>query len=258
MNQARCRLAWLALAGVATLGTLLTGLQSSAADSAAATNGTLPVILGPADGSAGRVGQVQVIAVGQTGAGAPALRLDGQPQKLEPLKFAPTWLSKPPRSAAAKKLTQAAASPLLRNRQDKTLWTTVVSLSPGEHALELDAAKTRLMCLASPSSTNAPSGWTLWYPHPSPTKPEEPIQCASCHDVKPGDTGSVIGRAKPPQSCFTCHNEVDLRLTHSHVLEPLANCLMCHDPHGSPRPKLLIDTREKLCTQCHEAGHSTN
>ena len=252
------RSAWVALVWAATVGTSMTGTRGWAADPDPGTNVALPVILWPADGCAVRVGTVQVVTVGRAGAGTPELRLDGQPLKLERFDFAPTWLSKPPRSASTKKLTQAAASPLLRSRQDKTIWTTVATLSPGQHALELDAAKTRLLRLTSQDGTNAPSGWALWHPHPSPTKPEEPIQCASCHDVKTAATGTVIGRAKPPKNCFTCHNEVDLRLAHSHVLEPLSNCLMCHDPHGSTRPKLLIDTREKLCTQCHEAGHSTN
>jgi predicted CXXCH cytochrome family protein len=34
------------------------------------------------------------------------------------------------------------------------------------------------------------------------------------------------------------------------------NCLNCHEPHGSMNESLLIVARERLCQECHPAGHS--
>jgi predicted CXXCH cytochrome family protein len=39
-------------------------------------------------------------------------------------------------------------------------------------------------------------------------------------------------------------------------MEFLAKCQTCHDPHAATRPTLLIDTRKKVCTMCHEEGHA--
>ncbi len=66
----------------------------------------------------------------------------------------------------------------------------------------------------------------------------------------------MLGGVKTPEACHACHAEADLQLKHSHIMDMLSRCWTCHDPHGSTRPKLLVDEKKKLCSRCHEAGHS--
>ena len=66
----------------------------------------------------------------------------------------------------------------------------------------------------------------------------------------------ILGASKTPESCQPCHGEIDLQLTHRHVMDSLSKCYTCHDPHGGYGAMLLVDTPERLCIQCHEGGHS--
>ena len=70
------------------------------------------------------------------------------------------------------------------------------------------------------------------------------------------ESSRVLGVAPVPEACHTCHTDVDLSLTHEHVMEFLAKCQMCHDPHAATGPSLLIDTREVVCGLCHESGYA--
>ena len=78
--------------------------------------------------------------------------------------------------------------------------------------------------------------------------------CSACHELADGgkfrimDTGDVL--------CYMCH---DAKNTKAAVHGPVASgdCVMCHNPHQSPHPKLLLDSPlSKLCFNCHDEAMS--
>lgn len=62
-----------------------------------------------------------------------------------------------------------------------------------------------------------------------------------------------------PALCLDCHDIKDARLVKAHQGQPVAkaDCLTCHDPHQSTRPKLMqkfvhMPFGEKQCDTCHQ------
>lgn len=216
-------------------------------------------ILYPPDKAVIAAEESELIAIAKTAAGQPVIKLDGAPVALTRMEFAESWQGKGKLIApsAAKALAKLdAKSPLLPDKSDKALWLGTVKLKPGSHVLALENGQTHLFRSTAADGSGGPSGWPLFHPHPGITDTNRPVECLSCHEVKAANPAPSLGRAKLPDTCQVCHPPVDLRLIHSHIMEPLANCLMCHDPHGTLFPSLLHDTKVKVCTQCHEAGHS--
>jgi DmsE family decaheme c-type cytochrome len=80
------------------------------------------------------------------------------------------------------------------------------------------------------------------------------VSCASCHQVH---TGKDKVREKPEQAqvCFECHKEqrIQISKTSRHpILEGQMSCSDCHNPHGSPGPKMMVrGTINDTCFQCH-------
>jgi predicted CXXCH cytochrome family protein len=74
-------------------------------------------------------------------------------------------------------------------------------------------------------------------------------QCDACHDARAAN-GLVAPRDR---LCFECHDPVPER---AFVHGPLVagGCLLCHDPHSSPYPRLLLDAAAGSCLDCHERG----
>jgi predicted CXXCH cytochrome family protein len=58
--------------------------------------------------------------------------------------------------------------------------------------------------------------------------------------------------APKEELCFRCHR---LRVEKKYVHGPLASggCLVCHDPHASRYPRLLVSDSDSFCFHCHEA-----
>ncbi len=54
-----------------------------------------------------------------------------------------------------------------------------------------------------------------------------------------------------PLLCTTCHDEVGKK---ANVHPPVkdGDCTVCHDPHSSAQPKLLVDGMKELCGTCHD------
>jgi predicted CXXCH cytochrome family protein len=71
--------------------------------------------------------------------------------------------------------------------------------------------------------------------------------CSSCHD--PDNSFRLLREGS--ELCAGCHTRV---LTGKAVvhLPAAADCLICHAPHNSPQPRLLLQPVELLCMQCHE------
>jgi len=163
--------------------------------------------------------------------------LDGRPLTLSRLAFADTW-----QTPGRLKVTDA----LIGDRSAAALWVASISLAPGNHTVVVGGQRLEL---CRPKG-QAPAGWTDFYAHRLTTNAK--LDCSGCHEI----TDGALGSAHTPDACAGCHDEGSVQLIHRHVSEPLGNCAMCHDPHGTSRPKMLQDTKEKLCSRCHEAGHS--
>ena len=72
-------------------------------------------------------------------------------------------------------------------------------------------------------------------------------ECSSCHDRN--KTNNLI--VPKDQLCFTCH---DFPMDKKYVHGPLASggCLLCHNPHASPNPYLLVSASTTFCFSCHD------
>jgi predicted CXXCH cytochrome family protein len=84
-------------------------------------------------------------------------------------------------------------------------------------------------------------------------------KCDACHDAHGSE---FVGHIKdaPAKVCASCH-ALDKTLTDKHDGYDLAsaNCVDCHNPHSSKKPKLLREHshppfEEKSCDNCHSKG----
>jgi predicted CXXCH cytochrome family protein len=79
-------------------------------------------------------------------------------------------------------------------------------------------------------------------------KPYQDNQCDACH----GTTGRFEEFTKADNSvCFKCHQGVQTKYANMHGPVALGECNLCHVPHESSIPALLLDTPRALCTTCH-------
>lgn len=83
-----------------------------------------------------------------------------------------------------------------------------------------------------------------------PFRPHPPVEtCTTCHAVKDGEW--AFARPSLGGICFGCHDREAFPGTHSHVPGVLADCQLCHDPHGSTAKGHLKMSKEIGCKQCH-------
>lgn len=79
------------------------------------------------------------------------------------------------------------------------------------------------------------------------------MSCSQCHDPHGSDIfkpASGLAMARVNESCSECHRDQ----ARSFVFEHQAlreGCQVCHNPHGSINPKLLIQRDANLCLRCH-------
>lgn len=71
--------------------------------------------------------------------------------------------------------------------------------------------------------------------------------CDGCHETGLGN--ALVLPAS--QLCGRCHS---LGIAKRFVHGPLnaGGCLLCHDPHSSPNPYLLVSVSGEACLRCHE------
>jgi len=194
---------------------------------------------------------VQLMAVCPSGTKYVEFLWDGKPVNAQIQEFSPAWPKK--FKPVSSKPSVRVENPVLDDKSKVAVVQVVVPLAAGTHVWRINGLTnrlTRVNALPSGAATNA-----LCFAHPGSDKSGKPMECAACHETAPAGSDAKLGRVKLPDRCHTCHDPVDLRLAHSHVMEPLAKCSLCHDPHGAPQPKLLMAEPAKLCVQCHEAGH---
>jgi predicted CXXCH cytochrome family protein len=72
-------------------------------------------------------------------------------------------------------------------------------------------------------------------------------QCDACHDR--ARTNNLV--APKEELCYMCH---DFQSNKKYVHGPVASggCLVCHDPHSSKYPKLLVAEATSFCFYCHD------
>ena len=75
-------------------------------------------------------------------------------------------------------------------------------------------------------------------------------ECQMCHEPK-GNKHDFKSMPDSPKLCSMCHEPMD---TGANVHMPVSeDCLVCHSPHESNVPKLLVAANQKdLCFGCHD------
>jgi predicted CXXCH cytochrome family protein len=84
--------------------------------------------------------------------------------------------------------------------------------------------------------------------------------CSSCHRAVTTEAGKCRSRTASkwvlvrtePELCYGCHARKDqTKSVHTAVRQ--GSCLSCHAAHSSPYAGLIIEPREKVCFECHDA-----
>jgi DmsE family decaheme c-type cytochrome len=80
------------------------------------------------------------------------------------------------------------------------------------------------------------------------------VPCAACHEIH-AKQDKVLAKATQPEVCFACHKDQraqSKQISHHPIGEGKVVCSDCHNPHGSPGPKLLKkNTTNETCFLCH-------
>jgi predicted CXXCH cytochrome family protein len=215
-------------------------------------------VLYPVSGSIVTANPALILVIGPDAPAPPAFTLDGKPLAVTKYTFAEAWkdvLGKVASPVGSPHLP--LRSPLLKDKKGKVVWAAVAKLADGPHALAL-GGKALAAFSSRPAEADDLKNWTdpVLHVHNPPKNRAEALDCAKCHEADPSGNKRILGVAPIPRTCYGCHEEVEMQLVHEHVMEFLAKCQMCHDPHASTRPWLLIDTKKKVCMMCHEEGHA--
>lgn len=148
----------------------------------------------------------------------PALEVDGKPREWEPFE--------PPVRVAR------------------------IGLSPGMHELRVGDRRWEIVVALNEEEHDGPPDWPILRSH---EMNRDPGRCGECHQTAKQDDRIVVGELKPHGACFECHKSVEFEAIHSHPLEPIEHCGMCHALHGSPRKALLKAPVKQLCAECHDS-----
>ncbi len=95
------------------------------------------------------------------------------------------------------------------------------------------------------------------------------LRCVDCHEVMQTPSPVAFGETRfssalsdvkqlkktQPELCLQCHQMRRaqlMRSSHMPFREGKVNCTSCHNPHGTPNPKMLIQaTLNENCYSCH-------
>jgi DmsE family decaheme c-type cytochrome len=84
---------------------------------------------------------------------------------------------------------------------------------------------------------------------------QKTILCIDCHKIL-GPLDEPLSFASANIGCFSCHAEFQGPFPYEHgavndYTVEKEGCIYCHDPHGSPNPRLLKEPARPLCLNCH-------
>ena len=117
--------------------------------------------------------------------------------------------------------------------------TAMLNPLPGVHELTLGSAKVQFAI----GLAQGTEGWKPFRAHPPMA------QCTACHAVKDGVWTWKSERLV--ESCAACHDLKGFPKLHMHNTEVLAECQLCHQPHGSAEKSHLKMNKETACKICH-------
>lgn len=126
-----------------------------------------------------------------------------------------------------------------------------VSLYPGRNKLRIGARELEIFVAGNADQPGGPEGWQVWRNHPISGHGAK--RCTACHETEQRSERISVGELKSYKACFECHRSVEFEAIHSHPLEPIEHCQMCHSLHGSTRKALLKAPIKKLCADCHDS-----
>ncbi len=116
--------------------------------------------------------------------------------------------------------------------------TFSINTPNGSHTLELkyDGGSEKLTFTSGKSE------------HPFSIHPPA-ASCETCHAIK--ESTWAFKNDILEKTCSGCHNLKEFAKTHQHNLEQLADCALCHNPHGSSEAFHMKYLRKVACKQCH-------
>lgn len=188
-----------------------------------------------------------IVGVTAKDAKAPEIMLDGKAVKNMPLalaEFGADW------AGYTTHFYGHTEGKTLGDLDRKQLFVASIPMvPPGDRTLSIDGKEYKFKKVTAKDKTVKEA-----YSHHSPFKIANktgilPFKCEECHKVTEEDGKKILGFAGT-ENCRHCHKDLS---NHKHDMETLAKCNMCHDPHASVISKRLLNEKDKLCTQCHEA-----
>ena len=118
--------------------------------------------------------------------------------------------------------------------------TAELKPAAGAHTIEFGGQTLKIF--VGPAAS-APEGMKAFRPHPPAN------QCETCHAVRNGNWRFI--RASLSNVCSACHAKEAFQAKHTHEMAVLADCQLCHNPHGSTADKHLKLSKDAACKQCH-------
>ncbi len=120
------------------------------------------------------------------------------------------------------------------------VFAAIITPTAGRHQLSLAGRSIQFFVGAS----GVPEGWKQFRAHPPAA-----VNCETCHAVNQGAWDFKGGTVA--ENCFECHQQQSFPKVHQHNPEVLADCQLCHNPHGSTAKFHLKMAKETACKQCH-------
>jgi predicted CXXCH cytochrome family protein len=83
------------------------------------------------------------------------------------------------------------------------------------------------------------------------------MKCSDCHNPHGGfETKQQRLTTGTDAACSKCHTDKQGPFIFEHSPVKVEGCAICHTPHGSNNPKLLVRSRVfQLCIECHSNAH---
>ena len=125
-----------------------------------------------------------------------------------------------------------------------------IRLSPGVYEFRIGDRQREIAVALNEDEHDGPQDWAIHRYHKTE---RDPNRCDDCHRTKNEDGQITVGEVKSYQACFDCHDSIEFGVIHSHPVEPIQHCQMCHSLHDSTRKGLLKAPAKKLCAECHDA-----